>query len=95
MNIGNLCNYVTAGGVWHVIGGRNIARPAATRSQGCPFPVLRTSAGRLSTSPHLLADRITAPPTAARSPGISSIVEYHATMEPCSDKFHVDIPDVV
>jgi hypothetical protein len=23
------------------------------------------------------------------------IVEYHATMESCSDKFHVDIPNVV
>jgi hypothetical protein len=22
-------------------------------------------------------------------------VEYHATMESCSDKFHVDIPNVV
>jgi hypothetical protein len=25
----------------------------------------------------------------------TEIVEYHATMESCSDKFHVDIPNVV
>jgi hypothetical protein len=25
----------------------------------------------------------------------TEIVEYHATMESCSDKFHVEIPNVV
>jgi hypothetical protein len=27
--------------------------------------------------------------------GTSLLVEYHATMESCSDKFHFDIPNVV
>jgi hypothetical protein len=42
-------------------------------------------AGKKNPSNHATIDENTAPKT----------VEYHATMESCSDKFHVDIPNVV